>query len=85
MQKVSRPFAEMGFQPCRRWSRLASSKVFVRPTARKLILPVRIFFRTQDLSEVKAYCERQWTNILVGAVSPQDFIFAKEVKLGSYR
>ena len=45
---------------------------------------IRILFRTQDLSLVKAYCQRQWMKILQGKISIQDFTFAKEVKLGSY-
>ena len=45
----------------------------------------RILFRSQDLSEVKAYCRSSWTKLLDGRVSLQDFIFAKEVKLGKYR
>lgn len=45
----------------------------------------RIIFRSQDLSEVKAYCWRSWTKILEGRASAQDFIFAKEVRLGTYR
>lgn len=45
---------------------------------------IRILFRTQDLSQVKAYCQRQWMKILQGKISIQDFTFAKEVKLGSY-
>ncbi|KAH7345127.1 hypothetical protein B0J17DRAFT_712735 [Rhizoctonia solani] len=38
----------------------------------------------QDFSEVKKYCTDSWTKILKGQVSPQDFIFAKEVRLGTY-
>lgn len=34
--------------------------------------------------QVKQYCERQWTKILSGRVSIQDFVFAKEVRLGTY-
>lgn len=45
---------------------------------------IRILFRTQDLSLVKAYCQRQWLKILQGKISLQDLVFAKEVKLGSY-
>lgn len=45
----------------------------------------RILFKTQDLSRVKAYCETQWAKFVMGSLSPQDFIFAKEVKLGTYR
>ncbi|OAY65298.1 DNA polymerase zeta catalytic subunit, partial [Ananas comosus] len=33
---------------------------------------------------VKSYLQRQWTRILSGKVSLQDFIFAKEVRLGTY-
>lgn len=45
---------------------------------------IRILFRSRDLSTVKIYLQRQWRKILEGRVSPQDFIFAKEVRLGSY-
>ncbi|KAG9104750.1 DNA polymerase zeta [Ceratobasidium sp. 370] len=38
----------------------------------------------QDFSEVKDYCLSSWTKILKGQVSIQDFIFAKEVRLGGY-
>ncbi|CAH7675446.1 hypothetical protein PPACK8108_LOCUS10462 [Phakopsora pachyrhizi] len=41
-------------------------------------------FETQDLSDIKAYLYRQWQKLLLGKVSIQDFIFAKEVRLGSY-
>jgi DNA polymerase zeta len=34
--------------------------------------------------QVKAYAERQWRKILAGRVSIQDFVFAKEVRLGTY-
>lgn len=45
----------------------------------------RLFFRDPDLSKVKEYCYRQWTRILQGRISIQDFTFAKEVRLGTYR
>ncbi|KAL6779570.1 POLZ1 [Auxenochlorella protothecoides x Auxenochlorella symbiontica] len=45
---------------------------------------LRLLFTTKDLSQVKQYCERQWTKILSGRVSIQDFVFAKEVRLGTY-
>ncbi|KAG9128322.1 DNA polymerase zeta [Ceratobasidium sp. 392] len=38
----------------------------------------------QDFSEVKDYCVSSWTKILKGQVSIQDFIYAKEVRLGGY-
>ncbi|KAI0689616.1 hypothetical protein BC835DRAFT_1368378 [Cytidiella melzeri] len=45
---------------------------------------LKILFRTQDLSRVKEYCCSTWTQILDNKASVQDFIFAKEVKLGTY-
>lgn len=47
-------------------------------------LKIRILFRTQDMSELKQYLYRQWTNILLGRVRLQDFIIAKEVRMGTY-
>ena len=34
---------------------------------------------------MKDYCCRTWGRILENKVSIQDFIFAKEVKMGTYR
>lgn len=45
---------------------------------------LKILFRTQDLSQVKDYCYQSWTRILQNQASIQDFIFAKEVKMGTY-
>lgn len=45
---------------------------------------LRLFFEHQDLSKVKQYLLRQWKRILSGRVSLQDFVFAKEVRLGTY-
>ncbi|XP_047961042.1 DNA polymerase zeta catalytic subunit isoform X9 [Salvia hispanica] len=45
---------------------------------------LRIYFESQDIYKVKAYVLRQWTKILSGRVSIQDFVFAKEVRLGTY-
>ncbi|KIO08270.1 hypothetical protein M404DRAFT_22870 [Pisolithus tinctorius Marx 270] len=45
---------------------------------------LKILFRTQDLSLVKQYCCRTWSKILRNKVSFQDFIFAKEVRMGTY-
>ncbi|THV04942.1 hypothetical protein K435DRAFT_961659 [Dendrothele bispora CBS 962.96] len=45
---------------------------------------LKILFRTEDLSEVKDYCCESWTKILEHRVSAQDFIFAKEVRMGTY-
>ena len=33
---------------------------------------------------MRRYLERQWSKILAGRVSVQDFIMAKEVRLGTY-
>lgn len=41
---------------------------------------MRTLFETQDLSAVRSYLQRQWTKILAGRVSLQDFVFAKEVR-----
>ncbi|EUC53889.1 DNA polymerase, partial [Rhizoctonia solani AG-3 Rhs1AP] len=50
--------------------------------------PIKLKFEKasvfQDFSEVKRYCVDSWTKILKGQASPQDFIFAKEVRLGTY-
>lgn len=45
---------------------------------------LKILFRNQDLSEVKRYFQKQCHKIMTGRVSIQDFLFAKEVKLGTY-
>lgn len=45
---------------------------------------LKILFRTADLSQVKAYFQKQCMKIMRGKVSIQDFCFAKEVKLGTY-
>lgn len=46
---------------------------------------VFFFFPSFPLdTQVKAYLQRQWTRILSGRVSLQDFVFAKEVRLGTY-
>ncbi|KAJ3013423.1 DNA polymerase zeta [Thoreauomyces humboldtii] len=45
---------------------------------------LKTLFRTKDLSEVKAYVYRQFKKILENRISLQDFIIAKEVKLGTY-
>jgi DNA polymerase zeta len=45
---------------------------------------LKLLFRTQDLSKVKSYFQAQCMKIMAGKVSIQDFLFAKEVKLGTY-
>jgi DNA polymerase zeta len=46
---------------------------------------LRLLFSKRDLSLVKEYLQEQWMKILNGTVSLSDFIFAKEVRLGTYR
>ncbi|KAI2620555.1 hypothetical protein GGR54DRAFT_104581 [Hypoxylon sp. NC1633] len=45
---------------------------------------LKVLFETADLSQVKSYFQRQCEKIMRGAVSIQDFCFAREVKLGTY-
>ncbi|KAK4154857.1 hypothetical protein C8A00DRAFT_14013 [Chaetomidium leptoderma] len=45
---------------------------------------LKLLFETADLSQVKEYFQSQCSKIMRGAVSIQDFVFAKEVKLGGY-
>ncbi|KAK8185258.1 DNA polymerase-like protein zeta catalytic subunit [Phyllosticta capitalensis] len=45
---------------------------------------LKTLFRSADLSQVKSYFQRQCAKIQAGRVSIQDFVFAREVKLGTY-
>lgn len=45
---------------------------------------LKILFETADLSQVKRYFQRQCTKIMQGKMSIQDFMYAREVKLGTY-
>lgn len=45
---------------------------------------LKILFETADLSQIKAYFQKQCDKIMRGAVSVQDFCFAREVRLGTY-
>ncbi|KAG8828876.1 DNA polymerase zeta [Serendipita sp. 401] len=55
------------------------------PAGQKMMeTSLKMLFRSQDLSEVKDYCWRSWTKVLEGRVSIQDFIFAREVRMGTY-
>lgn len=42
-------------------------------------------FAERSLSAVRAFCQRQFARILANRVSVRDFMFAREVRLGSYR
>ncbi|KAI9322888.1 hypothetical protein BX666DRAFT_1899270 [Dichotomocladium elegans] len=55
------------------------------PATQKILeAGLKILFRTQDMSELKQYLYRQWTKILSNRVPLQDFVIAKEVRLGTY-
>ncbi|KAG8944786.1 DNA polymerase zeta [Tulasnella sp. 424] len=55
------------------------------PAGQKMVEKcLKILFRSQDLSEAKAYCQSSWQKLMDGRVSLGDFVFAKEVKLGKY-
>ncbi|CEG83153.1 Putative DNA polymerase [Rhizopus microsporus] len=55
------------------------------PATQKILeSSLKILFRSQDMSELKQYLYRQWTKILLGRVRLQDFIIAKEVRMGTY-
>ncbi|KAK9735428.1 hypothetical protein RND81_04G205200 [Saponaria officinalis] len=45
---------------------------------------LRMFFQHKDISQVRDFLQRQWSRILSGRISIQDFVFAKEVRLGTY-
>ncbi|KAF5003903.1 hypothetical protein FDECE_9579 [Fusarium decemcellulare] len=45
---------------------------------------LRLLFETADLSQIKAYFQKQCQKIMRNKVSVQDFCFAKEVRLGTY-
>ena len=83
--KVLRLFEGMEFQLNQRWLKPASSKQKLYTVTSDHLLFRRLLFRTKDLSQVKHYCRSFWTRMLEEKVSPQDFIFAKEVRLGTYR
>ncbi|KNZ79546.1 DNA polymerase zeta catalytic subunit [Termitomyces sp. J132] len=55
------------------------------PAQQKMVeVCLKMLFRAQDLSAVKKYCCMSWTRLLENKVSIQDFIFAKEVRMGTY-
>lgn len=66
-----------GIESVRRDSCPAVAKVLSRA--------LTTLFETRNLSAVRAFCQRQFTRILANRISVQDFMFAREVRLGSYR
>lgn len=56
------------------------------PAQQKIVKKcIQILFRSKDLSEVKRYMQNEFMKIHQGKVSLQDFCFAREVRLGSYK
>nr|XP_016515146.1 PREDICTED: DNA polymerase zeta catalytic subunit-like isoform X1 [Nicotiana tabacum] len=69
-------FDAKGIETVRRDTCGAVSKIMERS--------IRVFFEYKDIEKVKHYLVRQWKKIISGRVSLQDFVFAKEVRLGTY-
>ena len=46
---------------------------------------LRSLFSHKDVSLVRRYVEREWSRIYTGDVLVKDFIFAREVRLGTYK
>ena len=46
---------------------------------------LRLLFQHKDVSLVRRYVERQWSRLYSGQLSVRDCIFAKEVRLGTYK
>ncbi|PHT98415.1 DNA polymerase zeta catalytic subunit [Capsicum chinense] len=69
-------FDAKGIETVRRDTCGAVSKIMERS--------LRVFFEYRDIQKVKSYLVRQWKKIISGRVSLQDFVFAKEVRLGTY-
>ncbi|KAI8639136.1 hypothetical protein BD408DRAFT_392872, partial [Parasitella parasitica] len=69
-------FEAKGIETVRRDGTAATQKV--------LESCLKILFRTQDMSELKAFLYNQWTKILSNRVLLQDFIISKEVRMGTY-
>ncbi|OAL56699.1 DNA polymeras-like protein zeta catalytic subunit [Pyrenochaeta sp. DS3sAY3a] len=74
--QVEPEFDAKGIETVRRDGTPAEQKIEERA--------LKLLFRTSDLSQVKRYFQDQCAKIMQGRISIQDFLFAKEVKLGSY-
>lgn len=56
------------------------------PAQQKMVKKALVLlFKTSDLSQVKSYVMEQFHKIMKGHVNLQDFFFAKEVRLGTYK
>lgn len=69
-------FEAKGIETVRRDSCPAVAKILEKS--------IRVLFNTKDISNLKEYLVRQFDKIIMGKVSIKDFIFAKEVRLGTY-
>lgn len=85
-------YVVMAFQPLKKyWNKVFgtfspdSDLMHSTKSLFSLVSGFSILFRSQDMSELKAYLQDQWMSILSGRVSEQDFILAQEVRLGEYR
>ncbi|KAH9883644.1 DNA polymerase family B [Xylariomycetidae sp. FL2044] len=74
--QVKPDFDAKGIETVRRDGTTAEQKIEERA--------LKLLFETADLSQVKKYFKDQCEKIMRGAVSIQDFCFAREVKLGTY-
>ncbi|KHN03988.1 DNA polymerase zeta catalytic subunit [Glycine soja] len=57
---------------------ILTTRIMVKQAIKKLAPPEKV------LQRVKTYLHRQWKRILSGRICLKDFIFAKEVRLGTY-
>lgn len=56
------------------------------PAQQKIVeKAIRLLFDTSDITLVKDYVQQQFSKLYEGKVSVQEFCFAKEVKLGTYK
>ena len=75
-EQVTPEFDAKGIETVRRDGTPAEQKIEEKA--------LKMLFETADLSQIKAYFQKQCDKIMRGAVSVQDFCFAREVKLGTY-
>lgn len=52
--------------------------------SRMMDASIKTMFKTMDLSALKTYLVRQWISMFEGRAPVSDYIFAKEVRLGTY-
>eukprot|EP00698_Gefionella_okellyi_P010857 TRINITY_DN284_c0_g1_i2.p1 TRINITY_DN284_c0_g1~~TRINITY_DN284_c0_g1_i2.p1 ORF type:complete len:565 (-),score=129.66 TRINITY_DN284_c0_g1_i2:319-2013(-) len=74
--QTSGKFDAKGIETVRRDTCFAVKKVMEKS--------LRMLFTDPNVSAIKHYVQRQFAKILAGRVSVQDFVFAKEVRLGTY-